>query len=248
MTAGHRGQRTGAARVVAGHAFGAHVGDPVLELHKDIGTMIKAEPVAGAEVLVDPNAHYREANEPIKANCYRAENSVVQIEEFSLAGPAAFEVTLHPRLTIIRGCHEIMRNTLCRVLPGAFYGFDVASTVRWIGRSGESHVVGPTDAIVPKLTVIHGHEVDTADRMLDLLTMARVPGTARAPGLVVLNEPFADLDAPHTWESLDMLDRLSARLQMLLLTEDPCIEAWAEHRQGKGTLCTIELRPQECDL
>ena len=172
----------------------------------------------------------------------------MQIEDFSLAGPVAFEVSLHPRLTIVRGCYEALRRTVCEILPGAFYGFDVASKVRWIGRSGETHVVGPTDAIVPKLTVIRSDQLDTSNRIVDLLTMARVPGTARAPGLVVLDEPFRDLDTHETWEALDIVDRLSARVQMLLLTEDPCVEAWAEHRQGAGTMRSIELQPQDCDL
>jgi len=172
----------------------------------------------------------------------------VQIEEFSLAGPTDFEVALHARLTIVRGCDEALRREICETLPGAFYGFDVVSRVRWTGRSGESHTVGPTDAIVPKLTVIHNHQLDTPDRIVDLLTMARVPGTARAPGLVVLDEPFGDLDAQQTWECLDLLDRLSSRVQMLVLTEEPCVEAWAEHRQGAGTLSCIELHPSDSDL
>jgi hypothetical protein len=207
--------------------------------------MVQAEPVAGAEVLVDPNAHYGEANEPIKPKCYRAENRPVQIEDFSLAGPTELEITLHPRLTILRGCSQPVRQAICEYLPGAFYGFDVASKVRWIGRSGERHVVGPTDAIVPRLTVIHHEQLDSEQRILDLVTMAGASTTARAPGLIVFDEPFADHNDRQTWEYLEMLDRLSVRMQMLLLTEDPCVTAWADHRQGAGTFCSVELQPPE---
>jgi hypothetical protein len=54
---GDGGERTGATGVVErGSALG-DVGDPVLELGEDVGAMVDAQPVARAEVLVDPDTH-----------------------------------------------------------------------------------------------------------------------------------------------------------------------------------------------
>ena len=52
-----RGQAATAARIVE-HEFGlGHVGDAILELHEDIGAVVDTEPVAGAQVLIDPHPH-----------------------------------------------------------------------------------------------------------------------------------------------------------------------------------------------
>jgi hypothetical protein len=57
VTSGNGSERTGAAGVVEGEATLGDVGDPVLELGEDVGTMVDAQPVARTEVLVDPDAH-----------------------------------------------------------------------------------------------------------------------------------------------------------------------------------------------
>jgi hypothetical protein len=57
VAAGDGGERTGATRVVEGQSALGDVGDPVLELGEDVGAMVDAQPVARAEVLVDPDAH-----------------------------------------------------------------------------------------------------------------------------------------------------------------------------------------------
>lgn len=54
---GDRGQRPGTTGIVERRTTLTNVGDPVLQLDEDIGTVVDAEPVAGAEVLVDPDAH-----------------------------------------------------------------------------------------------------------------------------------------------------------------------------------------------
>ena len=46
-----------AAGIVERLAGLGDVGDPVLELHEHVGTVVDAETVAGAQVLVDPHAH-----------------------------------------------------------------------------------------------------------------------------------------------------------------------------------------------
>jgi hypothetical protein len=54
---GDLGEGTGAARVVERGAGLGDVGDPVLELGEDVGTVVDAQPVARTEVLVDPDTH-----------------------------------------------------------------------------------------------------------------------------------------------------------------------------------------------
>ncbi len=57
VAAGDPGQAARAARVVERAPALGHVRDPVLELDEDIGAVVDAQPVAGAEVLIDPDAH-----------------------------------------------------------------------------------------------------------------------------------------------------------------------------------------------
>jgi len=52
-----RPMAAGPTRIVEHLACLGHVGDAVLQLDEDVGAMIEAKTVAGAEVLVDPHAH-----------------------------------------------------------------------------------------------------------------------------------------------------------------------------------------------
>ena len=54
---GHPRQAAGTARIVERVAVLGHIGDAVLELHEHVGAMVEAEPVTGAQVLIDPNPH-----------------------------------------------------------------------------------------------------------------------------------------------------------------------------------------------
>jgi oligopeptidase B len=51
------GQAAGTARIVEHHVHLGDVGDPVLQLDEHIGAMVEAQPVARAQVLVDPHPH-----------------------------------------------------------------------------------------------------------------------------------------------------------------------------------------------
>ena len=53
------GERAGAARIVEWHAELGDVGDAVLELGEHVGAVVDAQPVAGAQVLIDPHPHRR---------------------------------------------------------------------------------------------------------------------------------------------------------------------------------------------
>lgn len=47
----------GATRIVQGSTALGHIGDPVLELHENVGTVVDADSIARTEVLIDPDAH-----------------------------------------------------------------------------------------------------------------------------------------------------------------------------------------------
>ncbi len=57
MSFGHPGQAARPTRIVEHLAALGDVGDAVLELHEHVGTVVDAQPVTGAQVLVDPHTH-----------------------------------------------------------------------------------------------------------------------------------------------------------------------------------------------
>lgn len=147
---------------------------------------------------------------------------------------------LHRQLTVVTGCPPDDRREICAALPPAFYGFDVASIVRWTDTAQERHLVCSTDAVVPKVTIITPAQFDgTPDRVLDLLARARVPSTSMAPGLAVLDEPFASCSARQTWELLDLVLRLSDKVQTLLLSADECVRVWTERNHGSCSVIDL---------
>ena len=50
----------------------------------------------------------------------------------------------------------------------------------------------------------------------------------RSPSL--LDDPFARVPAERKWELMDMLRRLAEKTQLLYLTDDPFVGAWARRR------------------
>ena len=57
LRSAHPRQAARAARVVQRPAVLGDVGDAVLELHEHVGAVVDAQPVAGAQVLIDPHPH-----------------------------------------------------------------------------------------------------------------------------------------------------------------------------------------------
>lgn len=53
----HCNKASRSAGIVLRYASGDDVRDPVFEQGKDIGRMVDTQPVAGAQILVDPNLH-----------------------------------------------------------------------------------------------------------------------------------------------------------------------------------------------
>jgi hypothetical protein len=57
---------------------------------------------------------------------------------------------------------------------------------------------------------------------------------------VVLDEPFVRIAADRKWELLDMLRRLGENTQLIYLTDDPFVGAWARRRASAGLITLME--------
>jgi hypothetical protein len=61
---------------------------------------------------------------------------------------------------------------------------------------------------------------------------------------VLLDEPFLRIPADRKWELLDMLLRLSERVQLVYLTDDPYVTAWGRRRATDGSVLLLEPDPE----
>jgi len=57
---------------------------------------------------------------------------------------------------------------------------------------------------------------------------------------VVLDDPFLRIAADRKWELLDMLRRLGEKTQLIYLTDDPFVAAWARRRASAGLITLLE--------
>jgi uncharacterized protein YhaN len=57
---------------------------------------------------------------------------------------------------------------------------------------------------------------------------------------VLLDDPFVRVPAERKWELMDMLRRLSEKTQLLYLTDDPFVGAWARRRADSGEISLLE--------
>ena len=57
---------------------------------------------------------------------------------------------------------------------------------------------------------------------------------------IVLDEPFLRIAADRKWELLDMLRRLGETTQLIYLTDDPFVGAWARRRASAGLITLLE--------
>jgi hypothetical protein len=81
---------------------------------------------------------------------------------------------------------------------------------------------------------------DIQERLLAHLTLASHVGPRSEPVPVVLDEPFVRVPAERKWELMDMLCRLAERTQLLYVTDDAFIGAWARRRADAGALLLLE--------
>ena len=72
--------------------------------------------------------------------------------------------------------------------------------------------------------------------------LPQIPGRARhaapdgGPLPAILDEPFPNVPAGHKWDLLDMVERLSEGSQIIYLTDDPYVAAWAKRRSDSGAI------------
>jgi hypothetical protein len=88
-------------------------------------------------------------------------------------------------------------------------------------------------------------DTDTApdrvhQRLVARLARARHHGPDREPVPAVLNEVFGALPPDIAWDLLDMVERLSERAQVVYLTDDAFVRAWARQRAEEGAISFLD--------
>ncbi|MDQ3293813.1 MAG: hypothetical protein M3527_05105, partial [Actinomycetota bacterium] len=76
--------------------------------------------------------------------------------------------------------------------------------------------------------------------LLGQLARATTAGPHGEPVPVVLDDPFVHVAAERKWELMDMVARLAERTQLVYLTDDAFIGAWARRRTATGTITLLE--------
>jgi hypothetical protein len=110
------------------------------------------------------------------------------------------------------------------------------------GGAGDLPLPGPAD--LPRLTQVKpadlgfrpaldgGIEAPSVpqliERLIGWMGRARNAGGRGQGSLAVLDEPLVGLASNATWDLLDAVDRLADMVQVVYLTEDRVVEAWAE--------------------
>lgn len=97
-----------------------------------------------------------------------------------------------------------------------------------------------------------GHDVnsdpgalaDLQHHLLARLTAAAQAGPLGDPVPVVLDEVLQRVPPDRTWDLLDLLYRLSERHQLLYLSDDPFVAAWARQHASTGTVMLLEPEPE----
>ena len=86
-----------------------------------------------------------------------------------------------------------------------------------------------------------GADLDEVHKyLLGALTKANCVGPLGEPVPVLLDDPFVRVPAERKWELMDMLRRLSEKTQLLYLTDDPFVGAWARRRADSGEISLLE--------
>jgi hypothetical protein len=85
-----------------------------------------------------------------------------------------------------------------------------------------------------------GQLADVQQYLLAHLTKAGHAGPYDESVPVVLDDPFVRIAAERKWELLDMLRRLGEKTQLVYLTDDPFVGAWARRRASAGLITLLE--------
>ncbi|HEV3226720.1 MAG TPA: hypothetical protein VGZ52_07790 [Acidimicrobiales bacterium] len=94
------------------------------------------------------------------------------------------------------------------------------------------------DADHPETTI--AQVADVQQYLVAHLTKAAHCGMNDETVPVVLDEPFLRIAAERKWELLDMLRRLGENTQLIYLTDDPFVGAWARRRASAGLITLLE--------
>jgi hypothetical protein len=167
------------------------------------------------------------------------------IDQITLPLDEAWTLCLHPRFTVVSGISVARRQWMVAALGSACTGLSSAASVSWVDAIGRPRLVLPSSREVPGVVVLSdelGHP--TVRELADWVARARGRQT-ETPTLVVLVEPFAWCTDDETWDRLEVLERASRSVQVLLFSDDPCVLAWAEHRLPEGTVALVEHDPLE---
>jgi len=89
-----------------------------------------------------------------------------------------------------------------------------------------------------------GAIADIQQHLLAHLAKASQAGPDSDAVPVVLDEVFLRVPADRTWDLLDLLLRLAERHQLIYLTDDAFVAAWARQRALDGAITLLELAPE----
>jgi hypothetical protein len=179
-------------------------------------------------------------------------------------------IGLHERLTVIAGLtaadRHLWLDAMVRVLDGRrapsrfIYVDDIGQQVEVRHHDdGDTTVAIVGDAVVSAGPDDQGHQLprlvvadalpneravgpqQTNRTVATLISRARVARGNKAPTVVALDEPLAQLDTVTTWNGLDLVARLADTGQIVLLTDDIYVVAWARERaqERKATLLMV---------
>jgi hypothetical protein len=85
-----------------------------------------------------------------------------------------------------------------------------------------------------------GALADLHQYLLAHLTKAAHAGPQDEAVPVVLDDIFLRIPAERKWDLLDMLRRLGEKTQLVYLTDDPFVDAWARRRAAAGEITLLE--------
>lgn len=90
-----------------------------------------------------------------------------------------------------------------------------------------------------------GAIADIQQHLLSHLAKAARAAPHGDPVPVILDEVFVRVPADRRWDLLDLLHRLSEEHQLVYLSDDAFVAAWARQRALDGTVTLFEPTPAE---
>ena len=166
----------------------------------------------------------------------------MKVTSLQLAG-MDHPLVLHPRLTVVADVAGPAQIDLVGRIATALTG-NGDGTASWIDSVGEPCVSGSGEEPGPRLTLVRAEDLaidPSPQRLLTLLGRARETDRRGLEALAVLMDPFAPLPIMRIWELLSLTERVSERVQTLLVTDDEVTVAWSAHRAGTGQLDLVRF-------